>query len=124
MALYNFSKQKEKVIDQQNLIVKDALFVKDKQCFRRINFSDIVYIKSDNVYLDLLLIDGKRFTIRGTLNNYIEKLSKDFFRCHRSYIINLQFMENFDTHVVVVKGEKVPLTKVYREELLNNINKG
>lgn len=124
LALYNFSKKKESVIDQNNLIVKDALFVKQKQCFVRINFEDIHYIQSDNVYLDIHLINGKTYTVRGSLNDYIAKLDKHFIRSHRSYIINLKHLDSVNHLTASVFGKEIPIGRKHREDLLAKLNVG
>lgn len=124
LALYNFSKQKENAINADNLVVKDALFIKQKQRFLRLNFDEILYIKSDNVYLDIFLTSGKSYVVRGTLNDYINKMSRDFIRCHRSYIINLKHLKSVNHISVGLNNVEIPIGKVHREKLLERLNKG
>lgn len=124
LALYNFSKQKEKAIDQENLVVKESLFIKQKQRFIRLNFTDIAFIKSDSVYLDIRMVNGKTYTVRATLNEYIEKLSRIFLRVHRSYIVNLDLLESIDHNSVVVNEQEIPVGKKHREDLLKRVNLG
>lgn len=124
LALSNFSKQKQKFINQENLIVKDALFVKHKQRFIRINFDEITYLKSDNVYIDIFLVNGKSHVVRGALNDYISKLSDHFIRCHRSYIINLQHLTSVNHISVQLSEIDIPIGKMHRDNLLNRLNKG
>ena len=124
VALYNFAKQNEKALDEEKLVIRDALFVKDKRAFQRINFKDILYIQSDRVYLDIYLVDGKKMTIRASLNEYIGKLSKSFFRSHRSYIINLDYLDSIKSNIVIIKNTELPLGQIQKEELLEKLNKG
>ena len=122
LALYSYSKSKEKAIDQENLIIKNALFIKDKTAFIRINFSDIHYLKSEGNYIDVQMIDGKRHTVRGSLNDYIAKLNTSFARCHRSYILNLDLLESIDTISIISLGVSIPLGKQHRNEILGRLN--
>ena len=122
LALYSYSKSKEKAIDQENLIIKNALFIKDKTAFIRINFSDIHYLKSEGNYIDVQMIDGKRHTVRGSLNDYIAKLNTSFARCHRSYILNLDLLESIDTISIISLGVSIPLGKQHRNEILERLN--
>ena len=124
LALYNFSKKKESHIDKENIILDDSLFVKHKQCFVRIEFKEIQYIQSDSVYLDIYMINGKKYTVRGSLNEYISRLNKHFVRCHRSYIINTLHLEKINHITATVHGEDIPIGKKYREELLAGVKKG
>jgi two-component system response regulator LytT len=124
LALFNFSKQKEKFINQDNLVVKDALFIKHKQRFIRINFDEILYLKSDNVYIDVFLKNGKSHVVRGSLNEYINKLSDHFIRCHRSYIVNLQHLTSVNHISVQLENVDIPIGKMHRDNLLKRLNKG
>lgn len=124
LALYNFSKKKENAIDKENVILDDALFVKNKQCFVRIDFKDIRHIQSDSVYLDIYMVNGKKHTVRGSLNEYISRLDKHFVRSHRSYIINTQYLEKINHITATVYGKDIPIGKKYREELLASLKKG
>ena len=125
LALYNFSKQQERYIDETNLIIKDALFIKQKQMFIRLNFSDILYLKSDNVYIEIYTTKNTKYLVRSTLNDYMDKLSDSFQRVHRSYIVNTIHLTGIN-HLIVQLLDKIeiPLSKNYREDLLTLVNKG
>jgi two-component system LytT family response regulator len=51
----------------------------------------ILYLKADNTYTEVLLADGSRLVVSRTLKNFEDSLAEDktFFRCHKSYIVNL-----------------------------------
>lgn len=124
IALYNFSKRKKQAIDQQNLIIKNCLFFKQGKHFIRINFNDIAFLKSDHIYLDIVLIDGKKHVVRGSLNDYINKLPPCFFRSHRSYIINTDYLTSLNHNEVTIQEFTVPIAKRNRDELLGQLNLG
>lgn len=124
LALYNFSKKMDKTLNQDNLIIKDALFIKTKQVFLRLNFNDILYLASDHVYIDIMMIDGKKHTVRGSLNDYRQKLGPSFIRSHRSYIINLNHLKGINHTVVFLNESEVPVGRRYREDLLEKLNVG
>ncbi|UTW64627.1 response regulator [bacterium SCSIO 12741] len=124
LALYNFSKSQEKFLDPESLIIKDALFIKDNRVFSRINFCDILYLRSDHVYLDIYLKNDKKQSVRGGLNTYINKLSPSFFRTHRSCIVNLEYLEAVNHNNVVINGEELPIGKKQRDDLLQRLNRG
>jgi two-component system, LytTR family, response regulator len=52
----------------------------------------VLYLKADNTYTEILLLDGTRLVVSRTLKNFEDSLAddKNFFRCHKSYIVNLQ----------------------------------
>jgi DNA-binding LytR/AlgR family response regulator len=70
------------------------------------------------------MVNGKVHTVRATLNEYIGKLSKNFLRIHRSYIVNLDLLESIDYTSVVVSEQEIPVGKKHREDLLARVNLG
>lgn len=123
VALYNYSKQRAKALDQESLIIKDALFVKQNKAFYRLNFKDILFLKSDHIYIEIVTVD-KKLTIRGSLNNYINKLGPTFFRSHRSCIVNLDYLSTIDHSGVMIQDHVLPIGKKQREEILARLNRG
>lgn len=124
IALYNFSQKKEQALDKENLIIQDALFIKQNKIFLRLNFNDILYLVSDHVYIDIFMADQKKYTVRGSLNEYILKLGPTFIRSHRSYIVNLDHLQGINHAYVVIQDQDVPLGKRYREEILKKVQTG
>lgn len=122
LALYNFAKRKEQLLDQDKLIIKDALFIKDQKIFHRINFDDILYIKSDHVYVEIKT-QQKSITVRAGLNHFMDKLNQQFFRCHRSYVINLNYLQGVNHNTVDIENESIPLGKKQREDLIAKLNR-
>ncbi len=117
IALFNYSRTR---IDEQNLVIKDALFMKVNQRYIKVRFADICFIKSDHVYLEIHAKEEK-FLIRGSLTEFITKLPDHFLRIHRSYVINLEHLDSIDSDSVTVSQEKIPVSKNYRNELLQKV---
>ncbi|MCX7551883.1 LytR/AlgR family response regulator transcription factor [Xanthomarina sp. F2636L] len=121
IALYNHSSKTGQVIED-NLIVKDALFVKDKGVFSKLLFKDILYLKSAHVYVEIVLKDKQTQVLRISLNEIIEKMNEKFIRVHRGYIINLDYLEQIDNASLRINKVVIPIGKKYRENLLHKIN--
>lgn len=121
IALYNYTK-KEGQLNESNLIIKDALFVKDKGVFSKLCFKDILYLKSAHVYVEIILKDNNKFVLRSSLNSIIEKMSDKFIRVHRGYIINLDYLEQMDVSSLKINKTVIPIGKAHRENLLKKIN--
>jgi DNA-binding LytR/AlgR family response regulator len=126
LALYNYSKQREKVLDQEKLIIKNALFIKNNKAFIRLDFSNILYLKSDHIYIEIFTVDDKKHVVRGSLNDYINKLGLSFFRSHRSVIINLDHLAEIKSSTVCLNEmqEELPIGKKQRDELIEKLNRG
>ncbi len=124
IALYSYSQQNNKTIESLNSVLKDCLFLKQKDGFSRVNYADILFIKSDNVYLDFYLTNGKRITVRGTVSEYVDKLPMYFLNSHRSYIVNANHLQSVGYTTITIQGQELPINKQSREAILNIVNQG
>lgn len=127
VALFNLSSTKTETPPSENsvgegLIIKDALFVKDKYKYTKLNLADIHWIKADKNYLEIHTSE-KREIIRATLSGFLGKLnSPNLFRVHKSYAVNLDFLTSLEPTKVKIGAAEVPLSKNYAEELLKRLN--
>jgi DNA-binding LytR/AlgR family response regulator len=126
LALYSHSQQiqNQKEIVSIGHVIEDALFVKSLNGYLRVNYDDILYLKSDNVYIDIVDVNGKTHVVRATISEYAEKLNVDFLRIHRGYIVNLKYLEKLDVLNATIGGHKVPIGNKYKENLMSRIQKG
>ena len=121
VALYNYS-QKQVIKNNDDSIIKDALFLKEKGVYQKIKFNDILYIKSEHIYIELFLKDNKKSMIRGSLNDLMHKLSSDFIRVHRGFIINTKHLQQIENTSLKINNEVIPIGKKYRQDILDKIN--
>lgn len=102
------------------LIIKETIFLKNKYNYSRLDIKDILWLKSDGNYLEIYLHERKEL-VRATLTSFLENLTDDFIRTHKSYAINLNFLSNVEASFVEVMGSKIPLSKTYRAQLLERL---
>lgn len=122
MALHNYVASKgNKKEEDEDLLIKDAIFIKEKNLFHKIKLSDIRFLKSDHVYVEVHTVQSKKHLIRGSLTDLSERLPKNFYRTHRSYTINVDQMEAINSAYVMIEGQQIPIGKNYRDELLKKI---
>ncbi len=58
-------------------------------------------------------------SFRGSISEMISKIGCGFFRCHRSYIVNLRQIERVGKEEVTLRGgERIPLSRLRRKQLL------
>ena len=90
---------------------KCSLFIKTKNL--TLDQSDILYIESRGKKLEIHIIGTREsIEIYGTLENIQDKLCENFYRCHRSYIVNMAHITEYDNEsITLVQGDKVYLTK-------------
>lgn len=85
----------------------------------KLKTSDIRWLKSDNVYVELKTI-GKTHLLRMSLDKVLTELNNDqFIRVHRSYAVNLLHVEAVNSQHIVIGQEKIPLARNHHEAFLN-----
>ena len=59
------------------------------------------------------------------MSDFEEKLSSDFVRCHKSYIINMNYIDSIENWVTAVMkdGTRFPVGRSYREDFKSTIIK-
>lgn len=82
----------------------------------------ILFLKADSSYTEIHLTDNSTIIVSRTLKNFEDAFdeSSSFFRCHKSYIINLRYITAYvksDSHVVLNEKINIPITSERLEEL-------
>lgn len=98
-----------------------------------LNPEELIMLKSSDNYVEVLYIKDRQFfksLVRNTLKNIQEDLSgnKQLFRCHKSYLVNLQKVihvsGNAQGYKLHMKGSKilVPVSRTYNELLKSKLS--
>ncbi|MBE7173010.1 MAG: response regulator [Williamsia sp.] len=97
---------------------KDFMFVKDGYVFRKLLFTEILYLESDANYVTIHLRSNKKIMVRSTLNDIAEQIDQPIFiRVHRSYAVNVKELDEITPAEITISGAKIPIGKSYKEEL-------
>lgn len=114
------------VMGAYNLFLKgensiSELTIFDGQSNFRIKEDDIVLIKSEHVYANVHLQDGRTIITRKPLRKFLEQTkSTFFFQCHRSYIINTRHVNGWDhEQLIMLNGQIVPVSRSKKQVLMN-----
>lgn len=117
------SKLENHYSDHDELLIKDALFVRDKGCLRRVKFKNILWLKGDGNYTTLVTRE-KVYSLRNILKEFEAILPEDeFVRIHKSYLVRLDRIATISPKEVTIDGEKVPVGRTYYQKLIHGINK-
>ncbi|MBS9525207.1 LytTR family transcriptional regulator [Litoribacter ruber] len=109
--------------DNGNLLIKNALFVRDKGSLAKVKFSDILWLKGDGNYTTLVT-RTKVYSLRNILKEFEAVLPEvDFIRIHKSYIVRVDEINTISPKEVTIVDEKVPVGRTYYQKLINGINK-
>lgn len=114
-----------KVLDLKKLgntishdITEDDIFVKSELKYVKIKFSEVCFIEAMADYVVLYLKDSKHI-IHSTMKGIEKKIPMDsFIRIHRSYIVNLNKIEQVENANVVLINKKLPIGASYKNEFM------
>ncbi|MEL6971213.1 MAG: LytTR family DNA-binding domain-containing protein [Bacteroidota bacterium] len=84
----------------------------------RIPVQDILFIQSEHIYVRIFLRDGRKILYRSALRDIIRQLpSTSFLQVHRSYIVNLRWIDNHNGNSIAVAQHLLPVSRTYRKIL-------
>jgi DNA-binding LytR/AlgR family response regulator len=99
----------------------DRIFIKHKDVFKKVNYSDIKFIQSRSEYVEIV---AKEYTFMhyGALKNLATTLPPSFLRVHRSYIVNMDHVISFGLNSLEVDDQIIPVSKSYAEKVREKID--
>jgi len=121
-----FVQATEKVFNQNELSEKsyrqpekdDFLMVKSDKKLTKVFFGDITYVEAYGNYI-FIYCGPERIMSKQTLTQFEEQLPGNrFVRIHKSYIVSMKAVKFFEGGEVAIDGKKLPVGKVYRNEML------
>ncbi|MBL7818327.1 MAG: response regulator [Saprospiraceae bacterium] len=129
VALKNYAKETYPLqLPEQNwteggeLLINQSIFIKDQLSYKKIDIADIRYIQAYKNYLEIHL-SNQRVVIRATLQRFTGVLPHQYFvQVHRSFVVNVQYVEVINPDNVVIEGQKVPLSKQNKDEFIKKFN--
>lgn len=90
---------------------KRELFIRSKKL--TVDQADILYIESSGKKAAIHLVgSNKIIEIYAAMDELEKELDKNFYRCHRSYIVNMSHIEEYSSDsITVMGGDKVYLAQ-------------
>ena len=97
-------------------------FVKSDRVILKIEFADIMYIKSEDDYTWVVTPQKNHF-LSYSLKYWLDLLPADrFCQIHKSYIVNLRCIERIEGNMVFTAKERLPIGRSYREGFMERID--
>jgi two-component system response regulator LytT len=122
IALVNHTKKNAvSLVADEGLILKDAIFIKQKNALVKIMKADIVYLEANDNYVKINTQDGT-FLIRQTINEAQNILPSYFYRIHRSFIVNMNCIQKIQYEEIVLSNKThLPLSRNVYADLIDKI---
>ena len=134
-ACINRYETKQKTISE-NIIKANQLLqpntkiaIPDVNNLLMIDTTEIVYLKADNSYTSIHLKNGKTHVTSRFLKNFEDHLKNNssFFRCHKSYIINIDYVKSYSKSnggtIILNNDFEIPVSQDKSDELIAFFNK-
>ena len=88
----------------------------------RLDVSKICYVEVQDHLLIYNTVDG-RFIAKGTMHDAESQLNVDlFFRCNRCYLVNLEYVENYQGSDITIHGDTIQVSRSRRKQFLDVLN--
>lgn len=89
--------------------------VKDGAEYFKVKASDILYVEACDNYIKLHTAN-KKWMLNMTMKAAQEKLpSTDFLRAHRSFIVNIHFVDRLGPNYLVIGKEEIPVNEEFKK---------
>lgn len=100
----------------------DHFYIKTEGKLVRLNNNDILYIESMGDYVRFVTAD-KKYITHNTIKNLEDKVNKEsFMKVHRSYIININKIDDIRENDLFIKGNEIPVSKAHKPEVMKRLN--
>lgn len=99
-------------VESSSAKAPSRLMLKHREGVNFVNMEDILLVQREDRSTVLYTVDGSRYVTSESLGDMEKRLdSSMFFRCHKSYIINLNHIDNITpygrwTYIVRLRGTK------------------
>ena len=100
--------------------VSKYIFVNVNKKQHKISFSEIVYVESIKDYIRIHLTD-KTIVTKDKISEFEYKLSSNFLRTHRSYIVNADKITAYTVNDVEIGDLEIPIGISYKKQLLEKL---
>lgn len=92
-----------------------------------LDFDEILYLKGFDNLTTIYLTRNRKLTLAKTLKHFENLLQKDFYRIHKSFIVNLKFVTKILTReayfIELNEGTQLPISRRNYKDLNEVLNK-
>lgn len=89
----------------------DFVIIKDGFSEIKLQYNNILFIKSDKNYIDIQT-DDKKYTVRNTLDNFYKDLDSNVFcKIHRSFVINKTKVTKKNSNSILIDNFELPISR-------------
>jgi len=107
-------------------VIQDGVFLRKNNSFLRVKYNEIAWIEAVENHV-MVYTQSDKYLVHQSLKTIESKLPPTHFRrIHRSYIVNVDMVKRIEENEVQIGMEKqnfmLPMGKMYKENLINELN--
>lgn len=122
LSYFAFSQRIDRAMTRVGKKESSFITIALKGGMRKLDISLICYVEVRDHDLIYHTMDGDCLT-KGTIKEAEDSLSGErFFRCNRCYLVNLEYVEDFQGSSVTVNGECVQVSRSRKKAFLDALN--
>ena len=106
--------------DQEKQKTK-TITVRANRQMNQIYFDDILYVESLTDYVKFYLDNGTSIMSREPISKLAERLSEDFIRLHRSFIVNQTKISRYNSEACFLGEVMIPVSRSYRKSVMQSL---
>lgn len=122
VAYYAFSQRLARAIERVGRHGRHYIRINTREGIRKLDVSSIYSIESYSHDLSFHTKDGD-IVATATMRDMEEQLAPHgFYRCGKSYLVNLEYVDKVDGEEILVAGTRVQLSRARRKGFLGALN--
>ncbi len=99
----NMQKALQRALQNTTQKSPDLKIIKSGQTNITVDMRDIVYVETANNNISIHLADGRDITVYSTLKEYAKTLPTNFLRCHKCYMVNMNYIKEYRQFKFILK---------------------
>lgn len=101
---------------------KEVVTIRANRTNYSIELSKVMYVESLSDYVKIHLMDSEPIMTKETISSFEQQLPSNFIRIHRSFIINRDFLLEFNSLIVILNtGLELPIGRTYKKDVMSQI---
>lgn len=103
--------------------IYDSVFVRQDEYYRKICLADVMWLEASRSYSYIHRVGSSRLILSHPLAE-IKKFfpEETFMQIHRSYVVNMKFVDAFVGNMLYIGKQSFPISKTYRNQVLSKFN--
>ncbi|WP_310994109.1 LytR/AlgR family response regulator transcription factor [Aequorivita marina] len=112
-ALVNQKLKNEEFFDEE-----DFIFVKSNLKKQKVFLNELLFVEALGDYVKLVT-EHDSLVVLSTMKAFLKRLPNDrFMRIHKSYIVNLEKVQRYNSKSIELENDKLPLSRNRKAELI------